>query len=172
MNKTEQSKGQSALQKLVLLTIPRFGPCAFEAIARLGSVTLAAQELAISPSAVSHQLRVLEGYLQMPLTERQGRRLVLSQHGRDYRSIRAAFNVLRQATEHLVEQAQTRQVTISLIPLFGMGWFIPRLPAFMRANPQTEINVVYANHRNYLSDASDMSIRFGTGSGRAIRVKS
>jgi DNA-binding transcriptional LysR family regulator len=36
-------------------------------------VTLAAQELAISPSAVSHQLKVLEGYLQMPLTERQGR---------------------------------------------------------------------------------------------------
>jgi DNA-binding transcriptional LysR family regulator len=70
---------------------------------------------------------VLEGYLQMPLTERQGRRLVLSQHGREYyRSIRAAFNVLRQATEHLAEQAQTRQVTISLIPLFGMGWFIPR----------------------------------------------
>jgi hypothetical protein len=33
----------------------------------------------------------------------------------------------------------------------------------MRANPQTEINVVYANHRNYLSDASDMSIRFGNG---------
>ncbi|STD20667.1 LysR family transcriptional regulator [Enterobacter asburiae] len=71
--------------------------------------------------------------------------------------------MLRQATEHLAEQAQTRQVTISLIPLFGMGWFIPRLPDFMRANPQTEINVVYANHRNYLSDASDMSIRFGNG---------
>lgn len=113
---------------------------------------------------MSHQLKVLEAYLQMPLTERQGRRLILSQQGRDYyRSIRAAFNVLRQATEHLVEQAQTRQVTISLIPLFGMGWFIPRLPTFMRANPQTEINVVYANHRNYLSDASDMSIRFGNG---------
>nr|VUD28562.1 Uncharacterised protein [Raoultella sp. NCTC 9187] len=44
-------------------------------------------------------------------------------------------------------------MTISLIPLFGMGWFIPRLPSFVHANPQTEINVVYANHRNYLSDA-------------------
>lgn len=136
----------------------------FEAIARLGGVTLAAQELAISPSAVSHQLKMLEEYLQISLTVRQGRRLILSQQGREYyRSIRAAFNVLRQATEHLAEQAQTRQVTISLIPLFGMGWFIPRLPSFMQANPQTEINVVYANHRNYLSDASDMSIRFGNG---------
>ncbi|NQF21545.1 LysR family transcriptional regulator, partial [Enterobacter hormaechei] len=165
MNKTEQSVDLPAYADSRLANDPPLRAVrAFEAIARLGSVTLAAQELNISPSAVSHQLKVLEGYLQMPLTERQGRRLVLSQHGREYyRSIRAAFNVLRQATEHLAEQAQTRQVTISLIPLFGMGWFIPRLPDFMRANPQTEINVVYANHRNYLSDASDMSIRFGNG---------
>ncbi|ENK7134776.1 LysR family transcriptional regulator [Enterobacter roggenkampii] len=134
MNKTEQLVGLPAYAESRLANDPPLRAVrAFEAIARLGSVTLAAQELDISPSAVSHQLRVLEGYLQMPLTE------------------------------HLAEQAQTRQVTISLIPLFGMGWFIPRLPAFMRANPQTEINVVYANHRNYLSDASDMSIRFGNG---------
>lgn len=165
MNKTEQLTAVSAYAESRLANDPPLRAVrAFEAIARLGSVTLAAQELDISPSAVSHQLKVLEAYLQMPLTERQGRRLILSQQGRDYyRSIRAAFNVLRQATEHLVEQAQTRQVTISLIPLFGMGWFIPRLSTFMRANPQTEINVVYANHRNYLSDASDMSIRFGNG---------
>lgn len=124
----------------------------------------AAQELAISPSAISHQLKVLETYLQLPLTHRQGRRLILSQEGRDYyRSIRSAFTVLRQATGHLKEMNRSRQVTISLIPLFGMGWFIPRLPRFLQANSNTEINVIYANHRNYLSDASDMSIRFGSG---------
>ncbi|QHM75550.1 Glycine cleavage system transcriptional activator [Mixta theicola] len=165
MRKTEQSSRQETGDASALVNDPPLRAVrAFEAVARLGSVTLAAQELAISPSAVSHQLRVLDDFLQMPLTERHGRRLILSQQGREYyRSIRAAFNVLRQATEHLVEQTQSRQVTISLIPLFGMGWFIPRLPDFMRANPHTEINVVYANHRNYLSDASDMSIRFGNG---------
>lgn len=165
MKKTEQFIGLPTFAESRLVNDPPLRAVrVFEAIARLGSVTLAAQELDISPSAVSHQLKVLEGYVQIPLTERQGRKLVLSQQGRDYyRSIRAAFNVLRQATGHLVEQVQTRQVSISLIPLFGMGWFIPRLPAFIRANPQTEINVVYANHRNYLSDASDMSIRFGNG---------
>jgi DNA-binding transcriptional LysR family regulator len=162
MNKTEQSSALSADSRLAN-DPPLRAVRAFEAIARLGSVTLAAQELDISPSAVSHQLKVLEGYLQMPLTERQGRRLVLSQHGREYyRSIRAAFNVLRQATEHLAEQAQTRQVTISLIPLLAWGG-LSRVCLILCANPQTEINVVYANHRNYLSDASDMSIRFGNG---------
>ncbi|MFN1140620.1 LysR substrate-binding domain-containing protein [Serratia quinivorans] len=143
---------------------------AFEAIARLGSVTAAAKELAISPSAVSHQLKTLEAFLQMPLTERQGRNLILRNEGRDYyRSIRSAFNVLRQATEQVREQSASRQVTISLIPLFGMGWFIPRLRGFLRENPDIDINVVYANHRNYLSDAADISIRFGTGQWSGYR---
>lgn len=57
---------------------------AFEAIARLGSITAAAKELAISPSAVSHQLKTLEAFLQMPLTERQGRKLILRSEGREY----------------------------------------------------------------------------------------
>jgi len=165
MKKTEQSAGLTLQSEGQLANDPPLRAVrAFEAIARTGSITLAAQELDISPSAVSHQLRMLEDFLQLSLTERHGRGLVLNIQGREYyRSIRTAFSVLRQATEHLVEQVQTRQVTISLIPLFGMGWFIPRLPAFMRANPQIEINVIYANHRNYLSDASDMSIRFGSG---------
>jgi len=144
----------------------------FEAIARLGSVTAAARELAISPSAVSHQLKVLETFLQMPLTERQGRNLILRNEGREYyRSIRSAFTVLRQATEHVKEQSASRQVTISLIPLFGMGWFIPRLSGFLRENPEIDINVVYANHRNYPSDAADISIRFGTGQWPGYRCE-
>ena len=53
-----------------------------------------------------------------------------------------------------------------------MGWFIPRLRGFLRENPDIDINVVYANHRNYLSDAADLSIRFGLGSGPAIAAKS
>ena len=164
MKKTEQLPADIAGESSLPHDPPLRAVRAFEAIARHGSVTAAAQELAISPSAISHQLRVLEGYLQVALTTRQGRRLVLSPEGRDYyRSIRSAFSVLRRATEHLLEQSSQQQVTISLIPLFGMGWFIPRLPGFMRANAQMEINVLYANHRNYLSDASDMSIRFGAG---------
>lgn len=136
----------------------------------MGSVTGAAKELGISPSAVSHQLKTLEAFLQMPLTERQGRKLILRNEGRDYyRSIRSAFNVLRQATEQVREQSASRQVTISLIPLFGMGWFIPRLQGFLRENPETDINVVYANHRNYLSDAADISIRFGAGQWTGYR---
>lgn len=136
----------------------------FEAFARHGGVNAAARELHVSPSAVSHQLHLLESFLQQPLTLRQGRNLILTEEGREYyRAIRSAFAVLRSATEHVREKSATRQVTISLIPLFGINLFIPRLAEFLRDNPELDINVTYANHRNYPSDAADLSIRFGTG---------
>ncbi|AZE17925.1 Transcriptional regulator, LysR family [Pseudomonas chlororaphis subsp. aureofaciens] len=136
----------------------------FEAFARHGGVNAAARELDVSPSAVSHQLHLLESFLQQPLTLRQGRNLILTEEGREYyRAIRSAFAVLRSATEHVREKSATRQVTISLIPLFGINLFIPRLAEFLRDHPELDINVTYANHRSYPSDAADLSIRFGTG---------
>ncbi|RFU49846.1 LysR substrate-binding domain-containing protein [Paraburkholderia sp. DHOC27] len=137
---------------------------AFEAFARLGTVTAAAAELDITASAVSHQLQLLESFVQTPLTVRKGRALVLTDEGRDYyRSISTAFSVLRSATGFVRDRSSLRQITISLIPLFGMGWFIPRLQSFLSANEDVDVTVLYANHRNYRSDAADLSIRFGTG---------
>jgi LysR family glycine cleavage system transcriptional activator len=137
---------------------------AFEAFARLGSVTAAAAELDITASAVSHQLQLLETFVQTPLTVRQGRMLGLTDEGRDYyRSISTAFSVLRSATGFVRDRSSLRQITISLIPLFGMGWFIPRLETFLSSNEDVDVTVLYANHRNYRSDAADLSIRFGTG---------
>lgn len=136
----------------------------FEAFARHGGVTAAARELDISPSAVSHQLRLLETFVGQPLTLRQGRNLALTEEGREYyRAIRAAFAVLRSATEHVREKSTIHQITISLIPMFGFNLFIPRLASFLQDHPGLDINVTYANHRSYPSDAADISIRFGTG---------
>src|SRR5471032_2093587 len=136
----------------------------FEAFARHGGVNAAARELDVSASAISHQLRLLEEFLKQPLTFRQGRNLILTEEGREYyRAIRSAFAVLRSATDHVREKSATRQVTISLIPLFGINLFIPRLAEFLGDNPELDINVTYANHRSYPSDAADISIRFGTG---------
>ncbi|WP_186103767.1 LysR substrate-binding domain-containing protein [Burkholderia gladioli] len=137
---------------------------AFEAFARLGSVTAAAAELDITPSAVSHQLQLLDAFILTPLTVREGRTLALTDEGRDYyRSISAAFSVLRSATGFVRDRSSLRQITISLIPLFGIGWFVPRLHRFLDQNTDVDVNVLYANHRNYRSDASDLSIRFGAG---------
>lgn len=136
----------------------------FEAFARHGGVNTAARELDVSPSAISHQLRLLEAFLGQALTSRQGRNLILTDEGREYyRAIRSAFSVLRSATEHVREKSATRQVTISLIPMFGINLFIPRLGEFLAENTGVDVNVTYANHRSYPSDAADISIRFGSG---------
>jgi len=136
----------------------------FEAFARHGGVNTAARELDVSPSAISHQLRLLEEFLGQALTSRQGRNLILTDEGREYyRAISSAFSVLRSATEHVREKSATRQVTISLIPMFGINLFIPRLGEFLAENTGVDVNVTYANHRSYPSDAADISIRFGSG---------
>jgi DNA-binding transcriptional LysR family regulator len=143
---------------------------AFEAFARLGGVSLAAEELDISPSAISHQLQLLETFVQIPLTLRQGRKLILTDEGRDYyRSINAAFSVIRGATRVVRSRTALRQVTISLIPMFGIGWFIPRLSDFLKSNSDVDVNVLYAHHRHYSSDAADLSIRFGAGEWQGYR---
>lgn len=142
----------------------------FEAFARQGTVTAAAKELGITASAVSHQLHILEVFLQTSLTERQGRKLVLTEAGGEYyRAIRSAFTLLRGATEQIQENTSTRQITLSLIPLFGLGWLIPRLASFLAANPSVDLNILYAHHRNYLSDAADLSVRFGSNQWRDYR---
>src|ERR1700737_771034 len=125
----------------------------FEAYARLGGVAAAAAELSITPSAVSHQLKSLGLFLGQPLTERRGRRLVLTADGRRYfEAVRPAFILLHNATGQLQRNVLQRRVTISVLPLLAAGWFIPRLATFSAQYPDIDIQVQYARYRNYASD--------------------
>lgn len=144
---------------------------AFEAVARLGGVTLAARELHVSPSAISHQLSLLDQFVQQPLTRREGRGLGLTEAGREYfRSVRAAFSVLRGATEQLREGTLGAQVQLGVIPLFARTWLFRHVGTFLAANPDIELTVSYAHHRNYVSDSADLSVRFGEGLWRGYEA--
>lgn len=137
---------------------------AFEAVARLGGATLAARELGVSPSAVSHQLALLDQFMQQPLTRREGRGLSLTDAGREYfRSVRAAFAVLRGATDQLREGTQSAQVQLGVIPLFARVWLFRNIQEFLDQNPDVDLTVSYVHHRNYVSDSADLSVRFGDG---------
>lgn len=143
----------------------------FEAVARLGSASAAALELGVSPSAVSHQLKLLDEFLQLQLTQRQGRGLILTTAGREYfRAVRTAFMALRGATEQLREGHGSTQVKLSTIPLFASGWLYPHLQAFLDQNADIDLDISYANHRNYFSDASALSVRFGRGQWKGYAV--
>lgn len=144
--------------------LPLIALRSFESFARLGDIGLAAEELRITPSAVSHQLRALETFLDLKLTERHGRRLSLTVAGRRYfEAVSPAFILLNSATSQLRENKLPRRVTVSALPLLANGWLLPRLQRFMALHSDVEVQVQYARYRNYSSDAADLSLRFGEG---------
>ncbi len=136
---------------------------AFDAVARLGSVRAAAEELAVTPAAVSQQLRVLEANLGLPLTQRDGRGIALTEaghhwHGEVARHLRA----IAEAAERVRPGRRVVQVTV--VPSFGSRWLLPRLPLFTARQPEIEVRIeASANLVDLSRDAFDLAIREGKG---------
>ncbi len=100
----------------------------FEAAARLGSFSLAALELNITQSAISHQIRTLEGHLQMPLFHRIGRRIELTDAGHDLQvTAQAALEQVRHGVRRLNAYTKPDSVILSMSPALALGWYMPRL---------------------------------------------
>ena len=143
----------------------------FEACAQHGTINQAATELAITPSAVSHQLHALEQFLKTSLTQRRGRSLYLTEEGRNYyRTVHAALSMLRNATNGIREKSARRQIVIGVMPLFATGWLNRRIGEFVHDNPDLDIHVRYAHYQSPLSDIADVSIRFGSGDWQGYRA--
>lgn len=111
----------------------------FEAAARLLSFKAAAEELRVTPTSVSNQIRQLESDWGCPLFIRHTRRVVLTDAGRSLsRVLSRAFDEIRAEVD---AHARTHQKTVTLAvgPIFGSRWLIPRLSRFYRQNPQIEL---------------------------------
>jgi DNA-binding transcriptional LysR family regulator len=115
---------------------------AFEACARLGSATQAATELSLTQSAISRQIKALEGQLGIQLMARQGRRLTCTQAGTEYvREVRDILGKLAQASANATTQAQSGTLSLAILPAFGMHWLAPRLSAFAATHPEVTVNL-------------------------------
>jgi LysR family glycine cleavage system transcriptional activator len=136
----------------------------FEAAARLESFTRAAEELALTHGAVSHQVRALEDYVGTPLFARHGKRVALTPAGRAFAErVRAALDEIAQAAEQLRVRRDDR-LTVSVLPSFASRWLMPRLIRFMDAHPKIEVNVIASTVlANFRDDEIDVAIRFGVG---------
>lgn len=110
---------------------------AFEAAARLGSMKLAAQELSVTPGAVSQQVANLERILGIPLFDRQGARLALTPAGRAYHPVlRGALDDIEAATVDLVTHGgEHSRLVIGTLHTFSANWLIPRLDSFCARHP-------------------------------------
>ena len=114
----------------------------FEAVARLGSATMAAAELSLTQSAVSRQLKTLETQLGATLMERRGRRLALTRKGETYVvEVRAILQRLKTASVAVRTDAEESVLNLSILPAFGMHWLAPRLRDFAREHPEVTVNL-------------------------------
>ncbi|QJF52169.1 LysR substrate-binding domain-containing protein [Roseobacter ponti] len=114
----------------------------FEAVARLGSATLAAGELSLTQSAVSRQLRTLEDQLGAPLFARAGRGLVLTPRGQKYVvEIREILQHLARATVAAQTNPSGGTLNLAILPAFGMHWLAPRLRDFAQRHPEVTVNL-------------------------------
>lgn len=137
----------------------------FEAAARHLSFTAAAEELHVTQSAVSQQVKLLEGYLGRPLFLRRPRGLVLTDAGRDYLdSVVKAFRVLAEGTAPFIATEKKNMVRIMANASFAVFWLMPRITRFLGAHPAIEIDLSTAlSVSDYPSVGADVEIRYGRG---------
>lgn len=137
----------------------------FEAVARLGKVTKAAEELGVSPSAVSQQVRLLETQFGVRLFRREKQRLVLTLDGdRLYQTTTQAFRAIRNARSAITRQREVRSVNLRVSPSFGVRWLGPRIGSFMAENPEWNIRVdATPDFTEFETEAVDFDLRYGLG---------
>lgn len=124
----------------------------FEAVARLQSFSRAAVELAVSQSAVSHQIRQLEDYLGETLLLRQGRRVSLTGAGELYlEGVTGGLSQIAQASEQLRGGGEMR-VRLALYSSFAVKWLIPRLSGLRQQHPELELELEMVAEDPQLSD--------------------
>jgi LysR family glycine cleavage system transcriptional activator len=137
----------------------------FEAAARLESFSRAADELSLTHGAVSHQVRALEEHLGTALFLRTGKRVTLTQEGREFAErIRGALAQIAEAAERAARRHTPNRLTVSVLPSFASRWLMPRVSRFMERHPQYEVNVIATVAlANFAADDVDIAIRFGEG---------
>lgn len=143
---------------------------AFEAAARLESFTLAAKELHLTQSAISHQVRELEDYFGRKLFERRNRRVEPTPEGRRLlESLSRVFDVIEAACNEVSLAPQSQVLAVYSAPSLAVKWLGPRLPQFMQAHPDITIRLTSGADPVDLTLAreTDIAITYGTASQRA-----
>ena len=144
---------------------------AFEAAARHLSFTLAAGELNVTQTAISHQIRRLEEELGIRLFVRQNRALALTPEARDYLpGVRAAFNDLRLATDRLLRKDDDKVLTVSTLASLAAKWLLPRLTDFQEQHPGIDVRITTSTSLvDFQRDNVDAAIRYGRGQWPGVR---
>lgn len=142
----------------------------FVAVARRMSITQAAEDLHLTQSAVSRQVKGLEDHLQLPLFTRQHRAIALTPEGeRLFRVADACLSQLGEALDGLKARAEPAPVTITATIGMTALWLLPLLGRFQQAHPAIDVRVAASNRVIDLSrEGVDLALRYGPGDWAAI----
>lgn len=135
---------------------------AFEAVARRSSFALAAGELHLTPSAVSHQIAKLEQFLHVRLFDRSARGVRLTDAGEAYlRRVAGALGAIGSATDD-VRKGVRNALYVHASPSFASLWLMPRLAEFASANPGIALSLSASpTHSDFALGQVDIDIRYG-----------
>lgn len=138
---------------------------AFETAARHLSISLAARELNVTPAAISHQIRLLEEYIGLPLFIRNGRGLGLSDAGAaGLRDLREGFARLGAAMDAIDSLGEAGVLSVSVAPSFASKWLLPRLGGFQQTHSEIDVHVSASMQvSDFVKDGVDIAIRYGAG---------
>jgi LysR family glycine cleavage system transcriptional activator len=136
------------------------------------SFTVAASELNVTQTAISHQIRRLEEELGIRLFVRRNRALALTPEARDYLpGVRAAFNDLRLATDRLLRRDDDHVLTVSTLASLAAKWLLPRLSTFQEAHPGIDVRITTSTGLvDFRSGGVDAAIRYGRGHWQGLRA--
>ncbi|HEY3076849.1 MAG TPA: transcriptional regulator GcvA [Burkholderiales bacterium] len=135
----------------------------FEAAARHLSFTKAGEELFLTQSAVSRQIKELEDQLGVPLFHRRHRALALTDAGQQFYAAAAqVLTTMRTATSRLKAQTGGRALSVTTTASFAAMWLIPRLAGFRRTHPGVDVRITADTRVQDLErDGFDLAIRHG-----------
>jgi LysR family glycine cleavage system transcriptional activator len=147
------------------MQIPFRAIIVFHAVARAGSISRAADELRVTPSAVSQQIQTLEIHLGTALTLRVGRNIALTEAGERY------FQMIGREIEHITDVTchvrgvrSATTLTVRAAPSVSTKWLVPRLHSFVDANPDIELRLDGTNEpTDFSKENVDIEIRHGEG---------
>jgi LysR family transcriptional regulator, glycine cleavage system transcriptional activator len=137
---------------------------AFEASARSGSFAQAADELHVTPAAVSRMVRLLEQRLGLTLFQRKPNRLLLTPAGRTYQAgLTQIFDALANLTHQVTALANPYVLTVGVGPTFAIRWLIPRLASFRKDEPDIDVRITTGGAAAPFADDWTCGIKLGEG---------
>lgn len=138
---------------------------AFEAAARHLSFTKAADELHVTPAAVSQQVKNLEDYFDVQLFRRLTRALRLTDAGQSVLpTLQEGFDKLLEVDQALRKREDDRVITVSVAPSFGAKWLVPRLERFQKLYPDYDLRLDASDDLvDFNRDDIDIAVRYGLG---------